>query len=192
MMEASTDVMVSLDNGIKVRGRLLETQELLDVTSQFQTKPDTSWEFFDDAGHFHAYDQRGELPTLVQRPRHVGCDGGNEFHGSEDCDGYTVVEHFCRICDAEVQPQRLPDQEPKTTPGRRSWTLTVDTDVPRGSDLSVRAVDAAGRVYFGVARSTGRVSAESDGLTVRVTTELYGNSPLGVRSRLSFSVVAGA
>jgi len=191
MGEITAEVMISVDNGPQVPGTIVVEQEWIDVTSATATKPDPAWEFHDAAGHFHAYDVDGKLPTLEPRSRHIDCPGEHVSpeYDDDDCEGYDVVEYFCPICDEMVEPRRLDDSGTKTIPGRKSWTATVRTEVPRDTKVTVRAVDAIGGVYFGIAYASGNVSMEGDARGVRVTTQLYGAGPLGRRA-ISAAVAA--
>lgn len=64
--------------------------------------PDPAWAFTDAAGHFHAYDSDGKLPTLTRVLNHVDCDGS--CGGVCDGAGYSRTEYQCPLCDEYVVP----------------------------------------------------------------------------------------
>lgn len=82
------------------------------VRSISATKPDPRWEFIDDAGHFHAFAEDGELPTLNSERVEMPCDGS--CGGVCEGEGYTVLRWTCRICGQEVEPGYVPDYEAQT------------------------------------------------------------------------------
>lgn len=174
---------VTINDGPVLAGRLEVTQQIIDVSTAMATKPDLGWELIDANGHFHAYASDGKLPTMITKSRHVDCDLSHEDDdpwGEDDCEGYDVTEHFCRVCDELVDPKRLPTSGQRSMPGLKSWVITVVGDRQIEGPVSVRfAID--GKVYFGVAQAlTDSMEGGSDG-RVRVTTRLHGNSPLGER-----------
>lgn len=64
--------------------------------------PDPAWVFTDGAGHFHAYDSDGRLPTLGRVLTHIDCDGS--CGGVCDGDGYSRTEYQCPLCYEYVVP----------------------------------------------------------------------------------------
>lgn len=64
--------------------------------------PDPAWTFTDAAGHFHAYDSDGKLPTLNMVATHLDCDG--TCGGVCDGDGYSRTDYQCLLCDEFVVP----------------------------------------------------------------------------------------
>lgn len=64
--------------------------------------PDPAWTFTDAAGHFHAYDSDGKLPTLNMVATHLDCDG--TCGGVCDGDGYSRTDYQCLLCDEYVVP----------------------------------------------------------------------------------------
>ena len=63
--------------------------------------PDQAWTFTDAAGHFHAYDADGKLPSLRHLLIKVDCDGSC----GGLCDGeYDKRVHQCLMCDELVEP----------------------------------------------------------------------------------------
>ena len=173
----------SVNNGPAVGAELTAEQEQIEITSGTATKPDMRWEYVDQSGHFHAYDQDGKLPTLHERIEQMPCPGGCDDPG---CEGYTVTRYHCSICGEEIEPQRLPDLEPKYMPGRMSWSVVVEQEIPHGETVSVR-VTAGDRVAFGVAVSAG-VDVGMVGGEVFARTTLVDASPLGWRKAASAAV----
>jgi hypothetical protein len=194
MGDFTAEVLISVDNRPSTFGTIEVHQEWIDITSGTATKPDRSWETYDAAGHYHSYDTDGELPTLEASRRHVNCDEDVAcgFDGIVCETGYDIIEHECRICGDQVEPQRVPDTEPKQIPGLKSWDATVRSSEqlpPEGTKVSVRAEDHTGRVFFGVAVVLGVKSIVGDEQGTTISTALRGDSPLGARHPSNFSVV---
>jgi hypothetical protein len=168
---------ITIDNGPPTPGRIGTDTEVIVVESRVATKPDPTWEHIDERGHFHAYGKGEELPTLIPRSRHVECDGS--CRGVCGGEGYDVTQHFCRICDELIEPERLPDHGPRSLPGRMSWNVEVQAHVANGAEVSIRA-EVGDQVLFGAAVAT-HIDMEADWNGARVTTHLLGISPLGTR-----------
>src|SRR5690606_1536822 len=83
------------------------TQQVEMGTSVSAARAGARWSHTDSSGHFHACAEGGKLPTLRREDVEVPCDGSCGFEGG--CDGYTVPEYHCVICDEIVEPQRVPD-----------------------------------------------------------------------------------
>lgn len=170
--------LASINNGPGVPATLTVEQEQIEVRSLTATRPDLRWEYVDQAGHFHAYDKDGKLPTLETRFEQLPCPGGCDDPG---CEGYTVTHYHCAICGEEVEPGRVPD--PLTfVPGRTSWTVEVEARVT-DERVSVRLTTGAPLdpfEAFGVA-ARGNIRAEGGSGGVRVWTTLHGVTPLGYR-----------
>jgi hypothetical protein len=176
---------VTINDGPILPGRLEVEQDVITYASATATKPDPQWEFIDPAGHFHAYDTDGELPTLVTRDRHVDCglshaDDDLYGDGQHDCEGYDVREYFCQICDEQIKPERLSDAGQKSMPGRKSWSVYVVSDRRIEGVVSVR-FEMASKIYFGVAHAIMEQAESGPGGGIRVTTRLSGAGPLGIR-----------
>lgn len=170
-------VKITIDNGQPMPGQLDVEYQIIDVTSATATKPAMSWTQVDDQGHWHAYDDKGELPTLVARPRHIECDGS--CGGVCEGEGYDIVEYFCAICDQQIEPRRLPDTAPKSIPGRMTWTVRIEPEREITGKVTVR-IAAGEKTMFGVAHAR-TVSMEGDGSRIRINTQLDGIGPLGER-----------
>jgi len=171
---------IIINNGQPMPGQLNVEYEIIDVTSSTATKPAMSWTLIDDQGHFHAYDDQGELPTLIRRVRHVDCDGAHDFLDEDgECEGYDIVEYFCAICDQQIEPERVPDTGQKSIPGRMMWEARVRPEEQITGKVTVRIVTDAG-TQFGVAVAR-TVSIEQDAFGLRINTELDGIGPLGQR-----------
>ncbi len=65
--------------------------------------PDPAWTHTDGAGHFHAYDADGKLPTVGTRFVQVPCDG--TCGGVCDDQGFTKAVHVCVLCEDPVEPR---------------------------------------------------------------------------------------
>jgi hypothetical protein len=166
-MNASAAVSLRINDHPPVSGTFTVEQEYVAVHSLTATKPDKRWEHVDAAGHFHAYDQSGELPTLTTKRVEV------ESCGDEDC-SYSV--DACRICGERVNPGRVPDDMCRDIPGRISWKATTPERLEQRSLVTVRA-EFTGYMVFGVGQviSTRIVSAgQCESLIV-------GAGPLGER-----------
>lgn len=127
--------------------------ERIDVSTAFATKPDPNWELVDEAGHFHAYDHGGDLPTLKAVESAQPCTGVCDH----DCEGWSITEYHCGLCDVVIEPRRIPDGMFRTIPGRSRWTVTVQGEAPRGQRVSI-VVRVGETTYFGF----GQVHSTSD------------------------------
>lgn len=168
---------ITVNNGQPMRGRLNIEHQIIDVTSSTATKPAMSWTVIDDQGHFHAYDNQGELPTLTARSRHIECDGA--CGGVCGGEGYDIIEYFCAICDQQIEPERVPDTGQKSIPGRMSWEVQIQPEQEITGKVTVRIANGD-KTLFGVADArTDAWSSGPDG--VALTTRLTGIGPLGER-----------
>jgi hypothetical protein len=123
---------IVINGGEPMRGEVSVEQEWIGVTTcSGERKPDHSWSHTDAAGHFHAYDHEGNLPTLrfVRRKRKPSV-------------------YRCLLCNKKVVPAVRVDYSRKQVPGRQDWTLTVYGLVPRDR-FSFRIPGE--REYFGFA-----------------------------------------
>jgi hypothetical protein len=171
---------ITVNNGQPMHGRLNIEHQIIDVTSSTATKPAMSWTVIDDQGHFHAYDNQGELPTLVEHIRHVDCDEWHDFLREDtECEGYSIAEYFCAICDQQIEPERVPDTGQKSIPGRMSWEVQIQPEQEITGKVTVRIANGD-KTLFGVADArTDAWSSGPDG--VALTTRLTGIGPLGER-----------
>jgi hypothetical protein len=147
-MSMQTDVTVSINGAEPVPAVFTVTPLMIDASSFTASKPDMRWEFTDAAGHYHAYDHSGELPTIVRREEFVRVERHADDEDDWD-DGYTVTHIECALCGASVAPERVPDDPHRMIPGRTDYRLTLHTPIPDGK-FSVR-VEAGDRVWFGIA-----------------------------------------
>jgi hypothetical protein len=177
-------VTAFINAGPGVPGTLNVETEQIDITTATETKPDATWEYIDPAGHFHAFDRTGELPTLTSRSEHVACSGVHTYpiFDEENCEGYEVMVYECAICGAKVEPAWIttPTIFRKFMPGRTCWTVEVEQPVTEDR-VSVRLVVGETEM-FGIA-ARGGVRAEGDRNGERVWTTLHGASALGNRQR---------
>jgi hypothetical protein len=158
-----TDITVSIDGGLPLPCELRVERQVIDVSSASARKPDMSWTFVDKAGHFHAFDHEGNLPTIVRREERVQPDFEDEEDRDTDDDfyddyDYSVTHIECALCGEEIQPQYVPDYPQKLIPGPTEYSLTVRGAVPSGR-FSV-LVATPKRLFFGFGQS---VSAQWSG-----------------------------
>ncbi len=190
MNSTTTVCKATVDGKADLPAELTVEQEIITVRSEHATRPDPTWKHTDDAGHFHAWSNGDALPTLEARTRQAPCDGA--CGGVCDGEGYSVTEHFCRICDQQIEPGRTPDHREKRINGRRSWSILIDSNQPLGQsgDRVSVVVSRDFLDYFGVAQIAG-LDMVSDGNGVRFTTRLHGISPLGDLHPLAASAPIG-
>jgi hypothetical protein len=157
-----TDITVSIDGGLPLPCELRVERQVIDVSSATARKPDMSWTFVDEAGHFHAFDHEGNLPTIVRREERVQPDFEDEGRDTDDdfYDDYNyLVTHIeCGLCGGKVEPRYVADDPRKLIPGLIEYTLTVRGAVPSGR-FSV-LVTTPKRLFFGFGLS---VSASVSG-----------------------------
>lgn len=164
-------------------GRLFVEQEMIEIRSARQSRPDMKWVFVDNAGHWHAFDADGKTPTLREYAEHVECDGscGGVCQG----EGYHVTRWKCLGCGVSVKPRFNTEYDVRSTvPGMTSWSVQLLADgtvaLPQYPDkVSVRATTGAG-TYFGLA-VLGDMTWSGGGDRITVDVQLVGASPLGRR-----------
>jgi len=184
MPTATITASFSINGRAPVRGQLEVEQHVERVRSERATKPDPSWEFTDEAGHWHAFASEGELPTLTGTPVDVPCDGScGGLCGGEGC---RIVRYNCRGCGQEVQPEYVPDWEARTRGvqvfGLKEWRVTIEDTwsdaYETGRAVSVRH-DTDAVTHFGIGVIVNL--SVSDGSTAMVTVTIVGTGPLGQR-----------
>lgn len=142
--------LARINDGDWRRAELTLSQNMHEVVSGLP-RPDPAWQYVDEAGHFHAYDEAGKLPTLDARQKKKECDGS--CGGACVGDGYSVTVYRCRICAKKVKPGVLTGEHTTMLPGLKDWGLTVDDAHPEvdGDLATVRfGTRGAGLVWFGV------------------------------------------
>jgi hypothetical protein len=141
-----TDVTVSINGAEPVPAMFSMDTAVIDVSSFTASKPDMTWEFIDAAGHFHAYDHEGKLPTIVHREEYIeveredaeftvqGDDADDDSVWDDDDyrDGYSITHIECALCGAAVTPQRVPADPHRMIPGRTDYRLTLHSPIPEG------------------------------------------------------------
>jgi hypothetical protein len=139
MHTLNAQATVSIDGGEPYECEVTIEQETIMARSEYATKPDPGWEFSDDRGHFHAFTEGGELPTL--RTEQIPCDGacGDPEH--------TVPRYLCLLCGQEIEPCWRPDVAARMTgtpiPGRKSAEVVAHADRPlgqHGDKVSIRVL----------------------------------------------------
>ena len=154
-------------NGKPVERATFEiTREMVDVTTLPGRKPDPKWAHIDKAGHYHAFNMNGELPTLDARYADVRTFGDYE---AED----VFVGWFCAICGEYVEPRYIPDGRGsfvESAPGRQMWggefwLPVVNGILSSGTRVSIR-LPAMNR--FGIAEIT-TAGGESTPRSIRYT-----------------------
>ena len=150
-------------------------QEWVDVSSLSDVQPDPKWSSTAAAGHFHAYADNGDTPTL----RTVA-----EEHWCADCHENEMTYTLrCVLCDEEITPgtvNRGPTS--KSIPGLRTASLTLRyrPDVRRplayGSAVSVH-LSSDGQEFFGTMHVVGNTFSQ-DEITQTLTGQLDQRMPL--------------
>jgi hypothetical protein len=176
------EVAVIIDNSPPMRGGIKIEREFTRVRLMTETTPDLKWQHVDEAGHFHAYDDDGKLPTLVKKSLHKNCDG--EQCGDLDCDGYDVTWHECQLCEKEIKPGSITRYDvERQIQERYEWEVSAykpfgveGPPMPRDR-VSIR-VDTAKDTYFGIGQVRG-VEGDRHGYSLRIV----GASELGTRSK---------
>lgn len=172
---------VRIDNGPLLRANLRVWTDEVEVTTLGATRPDPSWSKVDNAGHFHAWDKAGKLPTLKLHTALEGCPLAHCDH--EECEGWERSWYACVECADPVEPGRLPDPGRKFMPGMSHWSVLV-TEIPwdqaivlRGRRVSVVFHRGERVQAFGFAMG-GPASGELGGLAEAI---LHGAGPLAQR-----------
>lgn len=116
------------------RGSLDFSRASIDVIPLTRTEPDHTWTATDRCGHFHAFSENGDLPTLIAGKR----------------------KYRCRMCQERIAPAFITSSSVNREyiGGPTSWTVTaLDTPILTYLDVSVRIVS------FGITRfGTGTVT----------------------------------
>ncbi len=179
---------VTINDGPAMPGVLIIEQRFEVVFSDRATKPDPTWEHTDGAGHFHAYDRDGKLPTLTPRSRHVDCDGS--CGGVCGGEGYDVTDYLCSVCDELVEPGRVDDRGPRRIDTGKDWQVKVRGRAPvTGDKVTVKAVVRPDTMMFGVAK-VGGFEGNFEFDRADVTTTLYSAGPLDTRAIHQAAVAA--
>jgi hypothetical protein len=184
---------VSINNGEPLPGRLTITQEWTRVRSERATKPDPSWTFTDDAGHWHAFAEStkdgmaADLPTLDRETIQMPCDGS--CGGTCGGEGYSVPRFTCRACGQVVEPRWIPDVEAQTVgtliEGLKDWMLEVENfdrslHYQGDEQLSIR-MDADADTFFGFGYATDHTMTDGGFEGFHATVTIYSGGPLGKR-----------
>ncbi len=173
-------VIVKINDGGAIGATLDIRVERIDAsTSWGKIRPDRDWWHVDPAGHWHAWAANDTIPTARATIRKVPCDAGTACA----CEGAGSTEPAweCIICAVPITPGTVTDRTPQFVDGRMDWSLTVDTFIPRGQQVTVQIVDLHGYVLaFGAAVAGGGSSSSSHYGTVH-RTELSGITPLAAR-----------
>lgn len=184
-------VEISIDGRPPAAGIIDVHQEWIDVGTLSAQKPDPDWTYLDERGHFHAWDDEGNLPTLDRRMRHIDPVATDEIdddpdpddldddnYDDDDRDGYEESFYACRICGEEIEPKYVPASRDRKMPGLKSWTIEVDQALTCGTQVSVVAT-TTGSTAFGV----GVVTAVSHPRPGTVRSTIAGSGDLGIRTR---------
>jgi len=154
MANVLSGVTVSVNNAEPVPGEMCVDHEWIDASAATASKPDPRWFVVDQLGHYHAFDNDDNLPTLKPVSVDVPCNGC----GDNGCEGYTVTEYHCELCDEVVEPRYMCADPHRVIPGRTSWQVVVYGGPNRnlGERVSLR-VDRDGKtIAFGFGQSAGR------------------------------------
>lgn len=144
---------LSIDGAAEIPCSLAVTTQAIEVSSFSGTSsPDLAWTFVDEAGHFHAFDHDGKLPTLETRTVWHAYEEPDEDTGET---GYEVSTSHCILCGEEVNAKYVTSFDPgrRLAPGRTEWKLTFTADAPPRFSAVVRT---DGRTYFGIAETVYR------------------------------------
>jgi hypothetical protein len=143
------------------------------------------WEVVDEHGHWHTFDDDGELPTLVEEILPVPCDGS--CGGLRGCEGYDMAVYYCQACGIQIEPRFVPDEVARgdgvPVPGLQEWTAVVEGEDPiRPTDIwPSRRIQVATRgvnpMRFGVGL-VGDLETGQDGWKATI----LGIGPLGKRT----------
>lgn len=188
-----TGATVSINGAEPVPALFSMEVERIDISTLGHSEPDPTWEFTDAAGHFHAFDHEGELPTLVSRmhvePQEDEPDEIAESTTADEADdwdefgdSYPETRSHCLLCDEVIQPRWNYIATPyhQYAPGRTEYRLTLHSPIPAGRFSVV--VTAGDKVWFGVAE--GRwVSTEQPAFGERVDTYEAWCGPMSWRKR---------
>lgn len=151
------EITVSINGGEPLPCDLQVERQMIDVSTATARKPDPSWTFVDSAGHFHAFDHEGQLPTISRREEYIQVEREpdcllDDLDPDEYVDfGYSVLHVECGICGEEIKPHYVPDDPNRVIPGRVAYTLTIRGDVP--PDRFSVLVDTPTKVFFGFGQS---------------------------------------
>jgi hypothetical protein len=161
--------------------------------------PDPAWSHTDDAGHFHAYDSNGKLPTLRKTFVNVGCDG--TCGGVCDGEGFNRATYECVLCDSLVEPATRRG----STPVGGSTTYTAEVSGPLdlagfdGEEVSFTCSFGFGRgglIVREVTQSSDfdrvHASVELGILHRRLGTQAQRESPDLRRKSVARAILAGA
>lgn len=108
---------------------------LIPRTVTVDNPPDYTWTFVDSNNHWHAYNNKGELPTL------------------DAVQGTGPIAYFCKICRQPITPATLPGPVDVTVNIRPAWAarVTLNTLPTVGERVIVRATPPVQPTNFGVA-----------------------------------------
>lgn len=137
--------MASINGGPPAPAEFQVDQAWIDASTMTASRPDMSWTFLDALGHFHAFDHDGKLHTVVSREEFISYENDDDEYEGDG--GYTTIHLDCALCGEEIKPKYVPDNPHKTIPGRASYRLTIQADVP-SARFSV-VVTGPDQVWFG-------------------------------------------
>lgn len=155
MSPLRTAVAARINNGVPMECEFRVETDSIDITTMYgHSEPDHAWTFVDGAGHFHAFDKDGKLPTLAERVE----ESDPEWEPDDEYD-YEDLRRWmvCVLCESEVKPQYRHVPAPpgrQFAPGRTSYYLTVHGEVPRDGRFSV-VLTAGLAVSFGIGQWVG-------------------------------------
>lgn len=179
-----------VNGGSPVPAHLRMEQDGEVIRSASAQMPDADWSWTDPAGHLHYWTTdsptangvqgvgRGELVTCGSRQVGTGA-----FY-EDDAEEIMRTEYFCRICEAIVEPQWVPDHQAEAgiwVPGVRSWHVTTHHPAPGAwseqDQVVIEYLRGGGAPpLLGVA-----VRSEMEFTAGRVRVEWLGTGPLGVK-----------
>lgn len=121
------------------------------IKSAHAMRGDPEWAHIDKRGHFHAFNDKQDLPTLSKYEREVA--------DSDSPEEPIVAENYyvCVLCGEEIEPHWIPDLRAREVGSRvvlgQRLRFTVDGStklgtIPLDHPISVR-VQLMGQDYFG-------------------------------------------
>lgn len=154
MPQATLPVIV--DNQPSVGNAIVYIDMNIPRTVTLDTPPNYTWTYSDSNHHFHAYNAKGEVPTL------------NIIRGPGS------LEYNCKICGEAVVPATLPNPVDVTVNIRPPWATRVTLASLPGDRVTVRATPPGQPTNFGLAFMDGYTG------TGPYVVDLIGEAPIAV------------
>lgn len=164
-MTALHGATVRINNGDPLPCTLTAETDRIDVSTFTPPRlPNPDWTFIDAAGHFHAFDADGKLPTLRERKLE---HSRRRYRRVRNPRSWVRIEWthrrwnetvlVCEVCGEQIKPTWRLGSCYQTMPGRTEYRLRVLSMVPCSEDrarVSV-VVDSGSAQFFGFAQASG-------------------------------------